>query len=233
MSSSQLEQGSDSWLAARVGLVTASRISDVLATTKSGPSASRAGYMGELVAERLTGRSAASTYTNPDMQRGTELEPVARLAYEALTGALVCEVGLVLHPTLQAGASPDGLVGDDAVLEIKCPRTHVHIEYLLANKPPAKYLPQMAWQCICTGRKHADFVSFDPSMPEQLQLFVVRYTPDPGYLAEIESAVRAFIREVDAKVEALRAMCDPDTPPWSDESTPATSAPAEVALPAF
>jgi len=233
MSSSQLDQGSEAWLAARVGLVTASRISDVLATTKSGPSASRAGYMGELVAERLTGRSAASVYINADMQRGTELEPVARLAYEALTGELVREVGLVTHPTMQAGASPDGLVGDDVVLEIKCPRTHVHIEYLLANKPPSKYVPQMAWQCVCTRRKHADFVSFDPSMPEQLQLFIVRYTPDPAYLAEIESAVRAFIREVDAKVAALRAMCDDtDTPPWSSAAI-TYGAPAEVAAPAF
>jgi hypothetical protein len=103
---------------------------------------------------------------------------------------------------MRAGASPDGLV-DDGLLEIKCPRTHVHIEYLLAGKPPSKYLPQMAWQCICTGRAWCDFVSFDPKMPEALRLFVVRYTPDAGYLRELEAEVEAFIGEVDAKVEQL------------------------------
>ena len=208
MSGAELIQGTPEWLAARVGLVTASRIADVLATTKSGPSASRAGYMGELVAERLTGKSAASTFTNADMQRGTTLEPDARIAYEAQTGLLVREVGLILHPTLKAGASPDGLVGGDTVLEIKCPRTHVHIEYLLAKKPPSKYVPQMVWQCICTGRKHADFVSYDPTMPEALQLFIVRYTPETAYMKEVEQAVAAFIAEVDAKVAALQAMCE-------------------------
>jgi putative phage-type endonuclease len=197
-----MKQGSDEWLAARVGLVTASRVPDVIAKTKTGPSASRAGYLGELVAERLTGQSAEGGFMNDDMRRGLELEPEARMAYEIRTGRIVEEVGLVLHPTMRAGASPDGLV-DDGLLEIKCPRTHVHIEYLLAGKPPSKYLPQMAWQCICTGRAWCDFVSFDPKMPEALRLFVVRYTPDAGYLRELEAEVEAFIGEVDAKVEQL------------------------------
>lgn len=199
----EFAQGSPEWLAARVGLVTASRVSDVIAKTKSGPSASRAGYMGELVAERLTGQSAASEFTNDDMRRGIELEPAARFAYEVSTGSVVSEVGLVLHPNMQAGASPDGLVGADGLIEIKCPRTHVHIEYLLSGKPPVKYLPQMAWQIICTGRQWCDFVSFDPKMPENLRLFVVRYTPDAGYLRELEGEVAALIAEVDAKVEQL------------------------------
>jgi putative phage-type endonuclease len=197
-----MKQGSDEWLAARVGLVTASRIADVIAKTKTGPSMSRQGYLGELVAERLTGQSAEGGFMNDDMRRGLELEPEARMAYEIHTGRIVEEVGLVLHPTMRAGASPDGLV-DDGLLEIKAPRTHVHIEYLLAGKPPAKYLPQMAWQCVCTGRAWCDFVSFDPKMPESLRLFVVRYTPDAGYLRELEAEVEAFIGEVDAKVEQL------------------------------
>lgn len=198
-------QGSPEWLQARVGLVTASRVADVVAKTKTGVSASRAAYLGELIAERLTGASAASDYTNDDMRRGTELEPHARFAYEMKTEQIVETVGLVLHPTLQAGASPDGLVAD-GLIEIKCPRTHVHIEYLLAGKPPAKYLPQMAWQCICTGRAWCDFVSYDPRMPEALQLFVVRYTPPMEYLRELEAEVSAFLEEVDAKVEALRRL---------------------------
>jgi putative phage-type endonuclease len=196
------EQGSDEWLQARVGLVTASRVSDVLAKTKSGPSTSRASYLGELVAERLTGVSAASPYQNDDMRRGVELEPLARAAYEVHTGSVVEQCGLVLHPTLKAGASPDGLV-DDGLLEIKCPRTYIHIDYLEGRRPPPKYVAQMAWQCICTGRQWVDFVSYDPRMPERLQLFVARYTPDLNYLRELEAEVTAFIAEVDAKVESL------------------------------
>lgn len=197
------DQGSDEWLQARVGLVTASRVADVIAKTKSGPSTSRQSYLGELVAERLTGVSAASDYQNEDMRRGIELEPVARGFYEIATGSVVEQCGLVLHPTLKAGASPDGLIDSDGLLEIKCPRTHVHIGYLEAGKPPAKYQPQMAWQCICTGRVWVDFVSYDPRMPDRLQLFVVRFTPEVGYLRELEAEVSAFIAEVDAKVEAL------------------------------
>lgn len=196
-------QGSPEWLQARVGLVTASRVADVVAKTKSGPSASRQNYLGELVAELLTGQSAESPFTNDDMRRGIELEPHARFAYELMTNTIVNTVGLVLHPSLRAGASPDGLVGEAGLLEIKCPRTHVHIEYIEAGKPPAKYVPQMAWQCICTGREWCDFASYDPRMPERLRLFVVRYTPDFGYLKELEAEVSAFIAEVEAKVQML------------------------------
>jgi putative phage-type endonuclease len=196
-------QGSPEWLQARVGLVTASRVADIIAKTKSGPSTSRQNYLGELVAERLTGASAESAYMNDDMRRGVELEPHARFAYEVLTGRVVSECGLVLHDTLKAGASPDGLVDADGLVEIKCPRTHIHIDYLEVGKPPTKYQPQMAWQCICTGRAWVDFVSYDPRMPERLQLFVVRFTPELGYLRELEAEVSAFIAEVDAKVEAL------------------------------
>lgn len=201
-----VEQGSEAWFAARIGRVTASRVADILARTKSGPSASRAGYLGELVAERLTGQSAASGFINDDMRRGTELEPLARATYETRTGNMVQEVGFVLHPTLMAGASPDGLIGDDGLLEIKCPRTHVHIEYIEANKPPAKYLPQMAWQCICTGRAWCNFVSFDPRMPERLQLFIAHYEPPRDYLREVEAEVAAFLAEVDTKVAFLSKL---------------------------
>jgi len=199
-------QGSPEWLAARVGLVTASRVSDIIATTKTGGSASRAGYLGELVAEILTGVSAESQFMNDDMRRGVELEPAARFAYEVETNRVVEPVGLVLHPTMKAAASPDGLVDPDGLIEIKCPRTHVHIGYLEAGKPPSKYLAQMEWQCICTGRRWVDFVSFDPKMPERLQLFIVRYEPTQEKLRALENEVRAFLEEVDVKVANLKRI---------------------------
>jgi putative phage-type endonuclease len=200
-------QGSPEWLAARVGIVTASRIADILATNKDGrPAAGRAAYLGELVAEILTGVSAESVFMNDDMRRGVELEPGARFAYEVRTSRVVETVGLVMHPTMKAGASPDGLVDPDGLVEIKCPRTHVHISYLEAGKPPAKYLPQMEWQCVCTGRSWVDFVSYDPRMPEPLQLFIASYRPSADRLRELEAIVRAFIVEVDEKVALLKRI---------------------------
>jgi putative phage-type endonuclease len=202
----QHPQGSPEWLQARVGIVTASRVGDILATTKSGPSASRAGYLGELVAEQLTGVSAAPIFMNDDMRRGVELEPAARFAYEMQTEQIVQKIGLVLHPTMKAGASPDGLVGDEGLVEIKCPRTHVHIGYIEGGKPPAKYLAQMGWQLVCTGRKWVDFVSYDERMPEALQLFIVRFEPTMEVLQQLTREVSAFLAEVDEKVNYLSAI---------------------------
>lgn len=201
------KQGTVEWLSARRGRITASRMSAILAKGRNGaPSATRAACMGELIAEYLTGNSGEA-YTNADMQRGTELEPAARAAYEVSRGVMVSEVGLVLHPKNERfGASPDGVVGDDGLLEIKCPRTHVHIAYTLAGKPPAEYLPQMAWQAVCCGRKWVDFASYDPNMPERLQLFVVRYTPEDSYLAELEAEAEAFLEEMMAKIKRLNEI---------------------------
>ena len=201
------EQGSPEWLQARIGRVTASRMSAVCAKGKNGaPSTTRAACMGELIAEYLTGQ-VAENYTNADMQRGTELEPLARAAYEVKTRQMVAQVGLVLHPENDRFAvSPDGIVGADGLLEIKCPRTHVHIAYLLAGKPPAEYLAQMAWQAACCEREWVDFASFDPRMPEDLQLFVVRYTPPSSYIAELELEATAFLEEMMSKIEKLKAL---------------------------
>lgn len=202
-------QGSAEWFAARAGKVTASRISDVLAKGRAGaPSATRAAYLGELIAETLTGQPANAFQGNADTERGIELEPEARAMYEVAKGAMVSSVGLVIHPRIErSGASPDGLAGD-GLLEIKCPRIHTHIEYLLAGEPPAKYVPQMAWQAACTERPWVDFVSYCPSMPEDLRLFVVRYEPSMAYLKEVEGAVIEFLAELDdklARVQKLRA----------------------------
>lgn len=202
-----MDQGSPEWFAARLGRVTASRVADIVARTKTGYSASRAGYMAELICERLTGKPAADVYVNADMQRGTELEPIARAMYEITTGRSVHQVGFVVHPTLElAGASPDGYVDDDGLAEIKAPRPHVHLDYLESGKAPAKYQPQMAWQCICTRRSWCDFISYCEVMPDDLQLYVVRYTPEPAYLAEVEAEVVKFLAETEERLTKIQQL---------------------------
>ena len=197
-------QGTAEWLKARAGLVTASRVADVVAKTKTGESASRANYRAQLVAERLSG-SPQESFTNDAMRWGTETEPLARAAYEVHTGDFVEQVGLVLHPEIEwSGASPDGLAGD-GLLEIKCPNTATHIDYLLNKVPPPKYRPQMAWQCACTGREWVDFVSFDPRLPEKHQLMVVRYVPEKEYIQELEEEVKRFLDEVNELLIKLEA----------------------------
>lgn len=201
-------QGSPEWLAARAGKVTASRIKDVIASGRGGaPSMTRAGYLGEIVAELLTGQPVGDGFTNSDMQRGTDLEPVARASYEALRGIFVQETGLVIHPRIErAGASPDGLVDADGLLEIKCPRIHVHLGYLMDGKPPAAYLPQMAWQAACCERAWVDFVSYCPALPDDLALFVVRYTPEAAYIESLEEAVQSFLADADAMLESVAKL---------------------------
>lgn len=205
MTTIHVQQGSPEWLAVRLGRVTASRVADVIAKTKTGYSTSRAGYMAELICERLTGKPF-DQFTNADMQRGTELEPIARAMYELEKDVSVSQVGFVVHPTLDmAGASPDGLV-EDGLLEIKCPRPHIHLDYLESGKPPSKYLPQMAWQCICTQRGWVDFVSYCADMPEDLQLYIVRYTPDVDYLKELEAEVTKFLADLDARMTGIQKL---------------------------
>lgn len=204
---SEIIQGSPEWFAARLGRVTASRVADVVAKTKTGWGASRANYMAQLIAERLTGEVAES-YTNAAMQWGTDMEPEARTAYELRKDVDVAQIGFVQHPTIiMAGASPDGLVGDDGLVEIKCPNTATHIDTLLGNGIiPSKYVTQMQWQMACTGRKWTDFASFDPRMPESMRLYILRVPRDDKHIASLEADVAAFLAEVDDKVEALTAQ---------------------------
>lgn len=201
-----MEQRSDDWYAARLGKVTASRIGDVMAKTKTGYSASRANYMAQLVVERLTNRKEES-YTNAAMQWGTDTEPLARSAYEVAKNVLVKEVGFIDHPSIaMSGASPDGLVGDDGMVEIKCPNTATHIETFLSNNIDSKYILQMMWQMRCTNRKWCDFVSFDPRMPEELQIKIIRVEYDQRFVNEIEAEVIKFLSEVDEKVAKLNEV---------------------------
>ena len=188
----------------RAGKVTASRVADVLSKVKSGESAGRKNLKMDLVAERLTGKPTDS-FTNSAMQWGTEQEPFARIAYEAYKGIFVEQIPFVDHPTIEwFGCSPDGLVGEDGLIEIKCPNTTTHIEYLQEGKPPSKYIPQMMAQMACTGRKWCDFASFDPRMPEELQLFVVRLNRDDAYIQEMEAEVKKFLDEVEQVLAQLK-----------------------------
>ena len=198
-----IEQGTPEWFAQRLGKVTASRVADVIAKTKTGYSTSRENYMAQLICERMTNTQAES-FTNAAMQWGTETEPLARAAYEAAKDVLVDEVGFVPHPSIKmAGASPDGLVGDDGLLEIKCPNTATHIDTLLSESVPTKYFTQMQFQMACTGREWCDFVSIDNRLPEELQLFVKRVPRDDVYIRLIEAEIVQFIAELDEKIEKL------------------------------
>ena len=199
-----MEQGTPEWLAIRCGKVTASRMADLMAKTKSGPSASRANYMAELIVERLTGKPA-DMYINAAMQWGTEQEPHARLAYEAKLGVLVNQVAFVPHPKIElSGCSPDGLIDDDGMVEIKCPNTSTHIETFITRTVPQKYQTQMQWQMACTGRKWVDFISYDPRLPDNIQLFIKRVERDDAAIANMEKEVIDFLKELDAKIVDLQ-----------------------------
>ena len=198
-----MDQGTEEWFTIRIGKVTASRVADVIAKTKTGYSATRDNYMAQLICERLTGLKGES-FTNAAMQHGTDTEPLARAAYEALQDVLVDEVGFVPHPSIEmAGASPDGLVGDDGLLEIKCPNTATHIETLISKVVPGKYNTQMQFQMACTGRQWCDFVSFDNRLPEMFQLFVTRVPRDEVFIRLIESEIVQFLAELDDKINKL------------------------------
>jgi putative phage-type endonuclease len=197
-----IEQGSKEWLQKRYGNASASRISDVIAKTKSGYSASRENYLTELVLERFG--IFPEQFTTDAMQHGIDTEPFARATYEIKNGVIVEEVGYILHPTIKhSGASPDGKVGN-GLLEIKSPNTKTHFEYLLNEVVPSKYKPQMAWQMACTGAEWVDFVSYDDRAPDGLQYFEVRYMRDNEYIEMLEKEVTQFLIEVDAKFELLK-----------------------------
>lgn len=203
METHQLVQGSDEWLAARLGSVGASRVADIIAKTKTGYSTSRANYAAELVCERLTG-SAAERFTNAAMAWGTEKEPEARAAYEFMRNVDVQVVGLVKHPIIpNSHASPDGYVGDTGLIEIKCPISATHIETLLSGKIADKYIVQMQWQMACTGAAWCDFVSYDPRLPAHLQMFIKRVPADSARIGELESEVKGFLAEVDDTIAKL------------------------------
>lgn len=199
-----IEQGTPEWHQLRAGKVTASRVADILAQTRTGPSASRQNYLIELALQRSTGTIEPS-YTNAFMQHGIDTEPQARVAYEVETGNFVDQVAFIDHPTIaNFGCSPDGLIGDDGLIEIKCPNSATHWEYFKAKKPPQKYVTQIQTQLCVTGRKWCDFVSFDPRMPSRSQLLIVRVDRDEVFIAEIEEKVKQFLSEVEVEVNLMK-----------------------------
>lgn len=199
-------QGSEAWHLMRLGKITASRINDVVAMIKTGEAATRADYRIELVCERLTGKPTEG-FTNSHMERGIELEPFARSAYEIATSTFVEQVAFIDHPRLKnTGASPDGLVGNDGLIEIKCPAVKTHIKTLVDKKAPSKYMNQMQWQMACTKRLWVDFVSYCPELPENMQLFIKRVERDNGIIAELEAKVLEFDEEVEAVIQQLKSL---------------------------
>lgn len=204
-------QGSPEWIAQRCGKVTASRIADVLAKGKGSAEAeTRKNYRAQLVAERLTG-DVQESFSNAAMAWGTETEPQARNHYAFYRDAEVIETGMVQHPTIEmAGASPDGLVGDDGLVEFKCPNTATHIDTLLKQKIDNKYIKQMQWQMHCTERDWCDFVSFDPRLPVDMQLFVKRVQKDDEFIAEMHEEVVKFLQDVQATIDDLNNEYSPE-----------------------
>jgi putative phage-type endonuclease len=191
-----IEQLSEEWFKARLGKVTASRVKDVMAKTKSGPAATRTNYMMELLCQRLTGKREES-FTSAAMQRGTDLEPIARMTYELNTGNEVTEAEFIVHPEYSAmGASPDGFVGDDGLIEVKCPNTAKHLACIQSDSYDKQYYPQMQFQMACTGRKWCDFVSYDDRLPDELQLFVCRVARSEDYINLMMDEVMKFLAEL-------------------------------------
>jgi len=197
------EQNSAEWLAARCGSLGASSIADMVAKTRTGWGASRFNLAARIVCERLTGTPQES-YTNAAMQWGHDTEPQARAMYEFMRDVAVQQVGLVLHPSIsKSHASPDGLVGDDGLIEIKCPNTATHIETLLSEDVEGRYVKQMQWQMACCGRAWCDFVSFDPRLPAEMQMFIQRVPRDDEFIAELEREARLFLSEIDKTIATL------------------------------
>lgn len=196
--------------AARIGKLTASRIADATAKIAKGYGASRANYMSELLVERLTG-AQGERYVNKEMIWGIEKEPDAKAVYEFFNDVAIEPVGFVEHPSIQmSGASPDGLIGERGLIEVKCPNTATHIDFLLSDEVDLRYRKQMCWQLLCTARDWCDFASFDPRMPEPLQLRVRRFELKAlladSQTKDLEAEAKAFLAELDAKERALRAQ---------------------------
>lgn len=195
--------------AARIGKLTASRIADATAKTQKGYGASRANYMAELLVERITG-VPTERFVTKEMLWGIEKEVDAKASYEFFHDVTIEPVGFVDHPSIpMSGASPDGLVGERGLIEVKCPNTATHIDFLLTDEVDLRYRKQMCWQLLCTERDWCDFASFDPRMPEQLQLRVRRFhlaALVKDVQCDLEAEARSFLAELAAKEQALRSQ---------------------------
>lgn len=202
-----IEQGSEEWHQLRLGKVTASRVSDVMASGRgSGESKTREKYKNEVIRERLTGKQVQG-YINPSMERGTLLEPIARASYEVLHNVIVDQVPFIDHPTIKmAGCSPDGLVGDNGLIEIKIPNPENHIKALLTDNKEliTTYFSQVQWQLACSNRSWCDLISFDPDLSEEYQFSISRIYRDDEWIKQAENEVIKFLSEVEIGVLTLK-----------------------------
>lgn len=197
-------QGTDEWKIEKLGHVSAGSVSDILAKGKGGESKMRESYKWRIVTERLTGQIQES-FSNDAMLWGVETEEQARTTYELTYGVTVDQTGFVKHPTMQwVGASPDGMVGTDGLIEIKCPHTKTHLQTLEIAKAPAVYIPQMQMQMWTMNRSWCDFVSYDPRLPHNLQFFCIRVNRDQEYIDNMEKEVIRFLAEVESTIEAFK-----------------------------
>jgi putative phage-type endonuclease len=204
----EIIQGSQEWHDLRLGKITASKIADILAVGRSGESVLRKNYKLDLIRERITNKRT-EVYVNGHMERGIALEPLARASYEVLKNVMVEQIAFVNHPYIEmAGASPDGLIDHDGLLEIKCPKPENHVEHLLngGTNLIAKYNAQCQWQLCCTNRQWCDLVSFDPDMHPELQLFVTRIYRDNEWIAMAEKAVVEFDAEINEAIFKLKEL---------------------------
>jgi len=201
-----MEQLSQEWFEARLGKVTASRVSDVLATIKSGEAASRKNYKLQLVTEKLTGKKI-DTYMNQAMQDGIDREETAREIYSKIVDSQVYQDGFIQHPKIEmSGASPDGFVGKNGIIEIKCPIETTHTTNLLERKLPSKYKPQVQFQLACTEREWCDFISYNPNFELRLQLMYVRIYRDDEYIKMLEFEITKFLEEVEEMINQLKEI---------------------------
>ena len=201
-------QRSEEWRQLKLGKVGASRVADIVARTKSGYSASRENYLTELLLERITG-FPADRFQSDAMRYGTEMEPLARAAYSFDFDVEVEQIAFATHPSIEmAGASPDGLVGKLGLVEIKVPQPATHLDTLLSEKVPEKYIIQMNWQMCCTEREFCDFVSYNPSFPPAAKMFVKRIPRDDAMISHLEGEVRAFLADLDKKLEELNRVME-------------------------
>jgi putative phage-type endonuclease len=203
-----MEQRSEAWFKARLGKVTASKIHDIMIKTKTGESTYKTKYRLQLVTERLTGK-VVPVFMNNAMAHGVEYEDEAKLEYanrnKLLVGTDLTDVGMIDHPSIDwSGASPDGMVGNEGLIEIKCPQPITHTTTIETGEINKRYIHQMQWQMSCTGRQWCDFVSYHPDFPDDLKLFVKRVPRDNELIARLEEAVSTFVQEVDFKIKTIK-----------------------------
>jgi putative phage-type endonuclease len=211
-----IEQGSPEWMALRIGKIGGSRVADVLTEGRSGAeSLTRRKYKNELIRERLTGKKL-DTYKTPAMQRGIDLEPMARAWYEVKYNTFVDQVAIVLHPSINGGqCSPDGIVeATNSLIEIKIPNPENHLDNILTSgKQLEQYYDQVQWQLACMPEKEfCDLVSYDPDMPDHLKGFVKRIYRDDEYINNMQNAVIAFLSEIETIVNNLKEIQNGNNP---------------------